>query len=115
MVTTLCDLAKNETLELCEAGDCTAIADTGTSLIGVPKAGRPAWQFEQVMSFLHCMFSFSHQQNLSSLQSLLSFSPKRAQMASANKCFYIEVCPTNPLFASQGNVRVLHKRFVRVA
>lgn len=31
---------KNETLELCETGDCTAIADTGTSLIGVPKARR---------------------------------------------------------------------------
>eukprot|EP00933_Yihiella_yeosuensis_P073877 TRINITY_DN8266_c0_g1_i1.p1 TRINITY_DN8266_c0_g1~~TRINITY_DN8266_c0_g1_i1.p1 ORF type:complete len:492 (-),score=93.69 TRINITY_DN8266_c0_g1_i1:367-1842(-) len=28
----------NETIELCDAGDCTAIADTGTSLLGVPKA-----------------------------------------------------------------------------
>ncbi|CAJ1417221.1 unnamed protein product [Effrenium voratum] len=28
----------NETVDLCDAGDCTAIADTGTSLIGVPKA-----------------------------------------------------------------------------
>jgi len=28
----------NETLEMCETGDCTAIADTGTSLLGVPKA-----------------------------------------------------------------------------
>eukprot|EP00931_Biecheleriopsis_adriatica_P000564 TRINITY_DN10062_c0_g1_i1.p1 TRINITY_DN10062_c0_g1~~TRINITY_DN10062_c0_g1_i1.p1 ORF type:complete len:471 (+),score=92.94 TRINITY_DN10062_c0_g1_i1:70-1482(+) len=28
----------NETIELCKTGQCTAIADTGTSLIGVPKA-----------------------------------------------------------------------------
>mmetsp|Transcript_41717 Transcript_41717/g.77520 ORF Transcript_41717/g.77520 Transcript_41717/m.77520 type:complete len:468 (-) Transcript_41717:127-1530(-) len=28
----------NETVEICDTGDCTAIADTGTSLIGVPKA-----------------------------------------------------------------------------
>ncbi|CAE7409410.1 Ctse [Symbiodinium microadriaticum] len=28
----------NETVDLCDTGDCTAIADTGTSLIGVPKA-----------------------------------------------------------------------------
>ena len=26
-------------MDLCDTGDCTAIADTGTSLIGVPKAG----------------------------------------------------------------------------
>jgi len=28
----------NQTLKLCETGECTAIADTGTSLLGVPKA-----------------------------------------------------------------------------
>ncbi|CAK0867163.1 unnamed protein product [Prorocentrum cordatum] len=29
--------AGNETLALCEAGDCVAVADTGTSLLGVPR------------------------------------------------------------------------------